>query len=103
LPIFECKLGNIFFKELKTPIKIVWDGEVSGLMQSGLYYSMKKIPDDPKYPYFSAILKSPSEEILSGKYRVYGNLIGVECGSYISVFGWQSRPEVEVDKIEAIQ
>lgn len=103
IPQYQCRPGDMFSKELKQPIFVSWEASTTGaVMQSGSYYAFKKIPDDSKYPVFGGTLLNGPQN-LDGVYLVSGFLKGIECGPYVSVFGWQSHPEVDIQNIEPLE
>ena len=100
---YSCKPGEIYNMFIKTPIEISWIGKTRSIMQSGEYYAFEKIPEDAKYPLFGGTFRNGATTNLDGTYEVKGNLVAIECGDYVSIFGSNSHPQIDIVSIKKIQ
>ena len=100
---YSCKPGETYNISLNKPIIVTWIGKTRSIMQSGAYYAFEKIPEDTKYPLFGGTFQNGTTADLNGTYEVKGNLIGIECGDYVSIFGSNSHPQIDIVSIKKIQ
>ncbi len=103
IPLLSCQPDETYFKQLKKPLSITWIGKTRSIMQSGGYYAFEKIPEDARYPLFGGSFEDGKIMDLDGTYKIVGTLRGIECGDYISIYGANSHPEVDIININKIQ
>jgi len=102
IPLFECKPEDVFSKELKKPISVVWVGKTRSIMQSGNYYAFEKVPEDATYPLFGGQFPDGEMPDLSGTYEITGEIRSIECGDYSSIYGSTAHPEMDIVSIEKL-